>query len=159
MGTKSEDSLDKAGGCFGCGSGNLRGLKLVFRRRDHCVVAETRLDASLAGYDGLVHGGIVATLLDEAMGWALLELAGRYGVTRSLNIQYRRPVAVGRALEVSAHIVEGTEAGPLWIEASVRDSRGRLLASAMGEWVLVRDSRVRSRSASLPPAGTAEGPA
>lgn len=144
MGTRTEDS--NAGGCFGCGSGNPRGLRLAFERRDHCVVAETKLDASLAGYDGLVHGGIVATLLDEAMGWALLELAGRYGVTRSLTVQYRRPVAVGRGLEISAHIVDGTETGPLWIEATVKDSRGRLLASAMGEWVLVRSSRVRSRS-------------
>lgn len=158
MGTKSEDSRDEAGGCFGCGSGNLRGLKLEFRRRGHCVAAETRLDASLAGYDGLVHGGIVATLLDEAMGWALLELAGRYGVTRSLNVQYRRPVAVGRGLEVSAHIVDGTEAGPVWVEASVKDARGRLLASAMGEWVLVRDSRVRGRGAGQPPTGGAETP-
>ena len=119
-------------------------------------VAETRLDATLAGYDGLVHGGIVATLLDEAMGWALLELAKRFGVTRSLNVQYRRPVAVGRALEISAHIVDGTENGPLWIEASVKDSRGRLLASAMGEWVLVRESRVRGRVEARQASGAGE---
>ena len=153
MGTKTEDSNGNAGGCFGCGTGNLRGLKLLFERRDHSVVAETKLDASLAGYDGLVHGGIVATLLDEAMGWALLELAGRYGVTRTLSVQYRRPVAVGRGLVISAHIVDGTEAGPLWIEATVKDLRGRLLASAMGEWVLVRASRVRARGNELPPSG------
>ena len=137
-------------GCFGCSSTNGRGLGLVFERRDGLVEAHTTLGESFAGYDGLVHGGIVSTLLDEAMGWAILELAGRFAVTRSLTVDFRRPVLIDRPLRVHARI-SGEEAdGALRVEASVVDARERLLASAVGIWVPVRDSRVRAAKGKRP---------
>lgn len=134
-------------GCFGCSSANQRGLGLVFVRLDGLVEAEATLGESFAGYDGLVHGGIVSTLLDEAMGWAILELAGRFAVTRSLTVNFRRPVLIDRPLKVNARI-DGEEVdGALRVESGVLDARGRLLASAVGIWVPVRESRVRTPGA------------
>jgi uncharacterized protein (TIGR00369 family) len=130
-------------GCFGCSSANDRGLGLVFERRDSIVEARTTLGESFAGYDGLVHGGIVSTLLDEAMGWAILELTGRFAVTRSLTVAFRRPVLTDRPLLVSARIGGEESDGAMRVEADVVDARGRLLASATGIWVPVRESRVR----------------
>ncbi|HYC53776.1 MAG TPA: PaaI family thioesterase [Candidatus Binatia bacterium] len=130
-------------GCFGCSPENARGLALVFARDGDTVVASTRIQSAFEGYEGLVHGGVVATLLDEAMGWALLELAGRYGVTRTLKVDYRRPVTVQRELTISARITGGDGVRSIVIEAGVRDERGRLLASAVGDWVPVRSGRVR----------------
>lgn len=144
-------------GCFGCSPDNGRGLGLVFERRDGIVEARTTLGESFAGYDGLVHGGIVSTLLDEAMGWAILELAGRYAVTRSLAVDFRRPVFIDRPLRVHARIAGEEADGALRVEAGVVDGRERLLASAVGIWVPVRDSRVRGARAKRPssaPAGT-----
>ncbi len=131
-------------GCFGCSTSNVRGLGLVFERHDGRVEARTTLDQTFAGYDGLVHGGIVSTLLDEAMGWAILELAGRYAVTRSLTVDFRRPVFIDRPLRVHATIAGEEEDGALRVEAGVMDARDRLLASAVGIWVPVRTSRVRT---------------
>ena len=130
-------------GCFGCSSANERGLGLVFRRGEGVVEADATLGESFAGYDGLVHGGIVSTLLDEAMGWVILELAGRFAVTRSLVVDFRRPVFIDRPLKVSARIAAEEADGALRVEAGVVDARGRLLASAVGIWVPVRESRVR----------------
>lgn len=138
-----QDTSDSVG-CFGCSTNNVRGLGLVFERRDGLVEARTTLDETFAGYDGLVHGGIVSTLLDEAMGWAILELAGRYAVTRSLQVSFRRPVLIDKPLRVHARIAGEEEDGALRVEAGVVDARERLLASAVGIWVPVRTSRVRS---------------
>jgi len=130
-------------GCFGCSLDNERGLGLVFERGEGMVEAQTSLGHAFAGYDGLVHGGIVSTLLDEAMGWAILELAGRFAVTRSLTVDFRRPVFVDKPLRIQARIAGEESDGALRVEAGVTDARGRLLASAIGIWVPVRASRVR----------------
>lgn len=130
-------------GCFGCSAANEKGLGLVFAKREDLVEASATLGDSFAGYDGLVHGGIVSTLLDEAMGWAILELAGRYAVTRSLTVEFRRPVLIGRPLKLNARIAGEEPDGALRVEARIVDMRDRLLASAVGIWVPVRHSRVR----------------
>lgn len=143
MGQEEEGATSEAGGCFGCASGNRRGLALEFRRRGEEVVAETVLDASFAGYDGLAHGGIVATILDEAMGWAILELTGHYAVTRRLQVDFRRPVATGKPLTIHARLASAASDTSVRVTAEVADSRGRLLASATGEWARLRAGRVR----------------
>lgn len=137
-------------GCFGCSTANHRGLGLVFQRGEGVVEAQATLDHSFAGYDGLVHGGIVSTLLDEAMGWAILELAGRFAVTRSLTVDFRRPVWIDRPLTVRAHMAGEQADGALRVEAGIVDVRGRLLASAVGIWVPVRNNRVRPVKRTVP---------
>jgi uncharacterized protein (TIGR00369 family) len=143
VGDDADNSNGSGNGCFGCSLENERGLGLVFQCRDGIVEAETTLGDSFAGYDGLVHGGIVSTLLDEAMGWAILELAGRFAVTRSLAVDFRRPVFVDKPLKVHARMAGEETDGALRVEAGVTDARGRTLASAVGVWVPVRTSRVR----------------
>jgi uncharacterized protein (TIGR00369 family) len=128
-------------GCFGCGVSNPRGLHLEFSRDgERGVVAYTKPESDLAGYRGFVHGGVIAAMLDEAMGWALLHVGGRYGVTRSMTIDYRRPARIGRELHVRAHI-ESVHARTAIMLATLRDARGRILAKAEGEWALVRNER------------------
>jgi uncharacterized protein (TIGR00369 family) len=138
---------ENGNGCFGCSLDNERGLGLVFQRGEGIVEAETTLGHAFAGYDGLVHGGIVSTLLDEAMGWAILELAGRFAVTRSLTVDFRRPVFIDKPLKIHARLTGEEADGALRVEAGVVDGRGRLLASAIGIWVPVRTSRVRTSKA------------
>jgi uncharacterized protein (TIGR00369 family) len=127
-------------GCFGCGPDNPRGLRLEFLRDGDAVVSHTSLGLDYAGYRHFVHGGVIAAILDEAMGWALLQIRGRYGVTRSLRVDYRRPVRVAVPLTVRASIdAFGEDAAE--ISAMIRDQRGRLLASAGSHWTLVRNAR------------------
>ncbi|RMF21404.1 MAG: PaaI family thioesterase [Deltaproteobacteria bacterium] len=127
-------------GCFGCGTSNRVGLRLVFEREGDDVVSRTSLGREYAGYKDFVHGGIVATMLDEAMGWALFHLAGSYGVTHTLNVRYRRPVLVGREVVVRASIADQDERR-YRLRARVEDELGRVLATAEGEWAAVREQR------------------
>ncbi len=127
-------------GCFGCGTANQFGLRLVFERHGDEVLARTSLGREYAGYKDFVHGGIVATMLDEAMGWALLELGGSYGVTHTLNVRYRRPVFVGRKIIVRASILDQDDRR-YRVGARVEDELGRVLATAEGEWAVVREER------------------
>lgn len=127
-------------GCFGCGPDNPRGLRLEFHREGDTVISHVSLGREYAGYRDFIHGGVIAAMLDEAMGWALLHIGGRYGVTRSLKVDYRRPVRVASRLTVRAGVeVFGNDTAE--ISAVIRDQRGRILAQAASHWVLVRNAR------------------
>lgn len=119
------------------------GLRLAFERGEDEVRCQTTVGKEFVGYSDFIHGGIVTTMLDEAMGWSLISLIGRYGVTRSLRIDFRRPVRSGKRVTLSARILEvsGAEAR---VASTIEDSRGRLLARAEGDWVLVRSERART---------------
>jgi len=127
-------------GCFGCGAANPVGLKLEFERDGDVVRSRTSVARSYAGYRAFAHGGVIATMLDEAMGWAMLHIAGCYGVTKALNVSYRRPVHVDRPIVLSA-CVTAQRSGRVFLEASIEDAKGRVLASAAGEWSIVREER------------------
>ena len=127
-------------GCFGCSTSNPFGLKLSFERVGDDIVSRTNVSREYAGYRAFAHGGVIATMLDEAMGWAMLHIAGYYGVTVSLNVTYRRPVIVGRPVVLSARVT-GQRNSRLFLDARIEDERGRLLARAEGEWSIVREER------------------
>ncbi len=141
---QADSSRDRLfAGCFGCGPENDSGLGLAFKQDNDGVVCRTAIDANFVGYEDFVHGGIVSTLLDEAMGWALFEGLGRYGVTRKLTVEFRRPVKASTELIVSARIIE-QKGTTVRTEAAIKDSRARLLASGSAEWSLVRTARSRT---------------
>ena len=131
-------------GCFGCGPDNPVGLRLTFTRENDSVVARVAVPASYAGYREFVHGGVVATLLDEGMGWALFHLVGRYGVTETLDIRYRRPVRLGQSLTLRSRVIDVADSR-VTLESTLEDSRGRLLARGEGKWVLVRKERAAAK--------------
>src|SRR5271156_3028239 len=84
-----------ANGCFGCGGANSRGMKLTFDQDDATrrIRGMFRLGSEYEGGPGFVHGGIIATLLDEVMG-KVSRFRGIRTVTAELNVQYLRPVPV-----------------------------------------------------------------
>ena len=131
-------------GCFGCGTDNPIGMKLRFERDGDAVICRSRLNREYAGYRDFVHGGVVATLLDEAMGWALVHASGNYGVTRNLQVNYRRPIAVDRSIVLRGKILE-IDGRSVRLASSIEDDRGRLLASAEGDWVMVREERAAAK--------------
>lgn len=123
--------------CFGCGSLNSSGLHLRFRTLDDSTVwAEFSPTREHEGYLGMVHGGITATLLDEAMMWAVTQ-AGAIAVTARVSIVYRQPLAVGRPVRVTARVV--TQRSRLIdAHAEVRDVESdALLAEAEGRFMRV----------------------
>lgn len=77
--------------CFGCDPDNRIGLKLQFTRSGDTISALWEPRPDLEGYPGVVHGGIQATLVDEIGAWYVYAVLGTAGVTKSLNIEYKKP--------------------------------------------------------------------
>ena len=92
--------------CFACGSSNGVGLGLKFyRQQDGSVFGDFFADSKFEGYSGIIHGGIVATLLDSAMTHCIL-MENIPALTGRLSIKYSTPIRTGTAVKLEAKIVD-----------------------------------------------------
>jgi uncharacterized protein (TIGR00369 family) len=102
-----EIKFETYGNCFVCGENNPNGLQLSFEIDKQRQTLKTTFKASLTfqGWDGIVHGGIISTLLDEAMAKLVYEL-GYHAVTASLEIKFKKPAPILEPLTVCGEITE-----------------------------------------------------
>jgi uncharacterized protein (TIGR00369 family) len=123
--------------CFGCGPANAGGLHLEFLlAEDGRVVCLPTIPDSFEGPAGYLHGGIIATLLDEAMSKSV-RAQGLTAMTRQMEINYLRPVPSGAPIRVEGRLVR-SEGRKHWSEARIVDTRGHTLADAKGLFIEVR---------------------
>jgi uncharacterized protein (TIGR00369 family) len=123
--------------CFGCGRANSFGLRLEFMLApDGTVVCSTAVAESFEGHPGYLHGGIIATLLDETMSKAL-RAKGLTAMTRHMEVDYRRPVPSTTPIRMEGRVVS-SEGRKHWVEANILDSDGKALARSKGLFVEVR---------------------
>lgn len=114
-------------GCFGCGPGNPIGLHLQFEaHQDGGVQAHFAPGEAHQGWDGVMHGGLVTVLLDEAMAWAASATTTMYYTAR-LEVRYRKPVHTGSALLVRGWITRN-RGRTLETRAEVQSEDGSVLA-------------------------------
>jgi len=92
--------------CFACGTANPIGLNLHFYVSGKYVCSDVALRKDYEGWENMAHGGIVSTLLDEVMSWAVIYFKRIFFVTRSMRIKYLKPVPLDTQLTVKAHILE-----------------------------------------------------
>ena len=123
--------------CFGCGGNNEAGMRLVFdldfdakRTRGRFV-----LGANYAGGAGFAHGGIIAVVLDEAMG-KISKLTEEKAVTAELNVVYRKPVPVDKEIVVEGW-QEEVKGRNRFRVGEIRDVEGNLLARGTGRFVTI----------------------
>jgi uncharacterized protein (TIGR00369 family) len=92
--------------CFACGPENVAGmhLKFTFDQRRQMFVCRFRLDERYTGPPGHCHGGIVATILDEAMG-KVNRIRQVIALTSQMTVDYLRPVPLKQALRVESREV------------------------------------------------------
>jgi len=122
-----------AGGCFACGQHNPIGLRLRFAAEAQGIRAEFTPGPEYQGYEGVVHGGIVAAALDDAMA-NLVHLQGREALTARLEVRYRREAPIGQRLVVTATVVR--DRGRVFsAEAHLTLPDGTRLADARGTFV------------------------
>jgi uncharacterized domain 1 len=123
--------------CFGCGPANPIGLHLeFFVAEDLSVVSTPTIADIFEGPRGMVHGGIIATLLDEAMSKAVRS-RGLTSVTRQMEVEYLRPVPSGSTVRIEGHLVR-SEGRKHWTEARILDGKSHTLATAKGLFIEVR---------------------
>lgn len=94
--------------CFVCGKENRIGLKLDFKAENRKIKAEFIPKEELQGFEGIVHGGIITTVLDEAM-VKLAFLLGLNAVTSKISVEFKYPAIVGRKYFITGEITEEQE--------------------------------------------------
>ncbi len=123
-------------GCFGCGDRNPFGLHLKFTTTPDGVRARIVPLVEHQGFENVIHGGIISTVLDEAMAWATAA-AGAWAVTGEMCIRFRAPLRVGQATTVSASI-ESQRARLISATATLaRDADGATIATASASFLRV----------------------
>jgi acyl-coenzyme A thioesterase PaaI-like protein len=128
--------------CFACGTLNTNGLGLNLHLEHERSWTDLTLDRRFEGWEGIAHGGIVTTILDEVMAWSLVA-SDNWGVTARLAVEFRRPVPVETPIRADGWVtrsrrrVVDTAARMIDLETGVE------LATATGVYVAADDARKR----------------
>jgi len=135
-------NLPKKNLCFACGPANPQGMHLKFhideaRRRASCTF---RLGKRYTGPPAHCHGGIIATILDDAMG-KLNKVYGVVAVTSKMTVEYLRPVPLYQRLQVESRHVS-RRGRRLKHVAEIRDRSGTVLARSQGVFIAIDPEKV-----------------
>ena len=128
------------GHCFGCGPLNVDGLRLTFDPGPDGSVAEFEVPDRFQSWAGMAHGGIVALMLDEAVGWAAWH-AGHPGVTGRLQVSYRRPLKLGETVRIVGK-VEKIRRTLVYATAVVENRDDRSLVADATATLMMTDTTV-----------------
>ncbi len=129
--------------CFACGDRNEQGLRLVFRREGDRICADFTPNPHHQGFPGVLHGGIIATLLDETMG-RTGALRREWLITGKLDIRYRLPAPIDQPVRVWGQIAQ-ERTGAVDAIGAVELTDGTVVAEARGLFLKVPEP-VASRS-------------
>jgi uncharacterized protein (TIGR00369 family) len=120
--------------CFGCGESNPLGLHMQFLTDEKHVYSFVTVPVAMAGWDQTVHGGIISTILDEIMGWAVIYLLKKIGVTKSMTVDFMKPVHVGEQLTVIGTIEEVRSERQIMVTGAIYTDGETLCAKATGDF-------------------------
>lgn len=123
--------------CFGCGPASDVGLKLEFSMTpEKEVVCFAQISSQYEGPPGCIHGGIIATILDEAMSKAN-RANGKVAMTRQMQVEYLRPVPSGTPIRIEGKLTR-VEGRKLATEGRILNSAGAVLATATALFLTVQ---------------------
>ena len=127
--------------CYGCGELNPESLGITFEVDGLKVIGRFTGRKEHQGFPGVAHGGLAATVMDDAMGWAMYA-AGAWAMTARMEVKYRKPVPLEEEVIVTAEVVR--DRGK-WLEAvsEIRSASGQRLAEAKGVFVRLPDEIAR----------------
>lgn len=142
--------------CFGCGKDNPQGMKLKFyldEERQRCI-GRFRLPKRYQGPPGHAHGGVIATILDEAMG-KINKLRHVVALTKTMAIEYLKPVPLGKSISVEGYEVR-VRGRKHTNAAEIRNQKGEVLARGTGLFIAVDPEKMfakhlKKSSRPLPP--------
>ena len=106
LATRARPSLDVEVAphrCFACGSLNEGGIHLDLHVSEDRCWTDLALPERFQGWDGIAHGGIVCTILDEVMAWSLAA-TDNWGVTARMTVDFKRPIGIGTPIHAEGWI-------------------------------------------------------
>jgi uncharacterized protein (TIGR00369 family) len=123
--------------CFACGPDNPHGLQLTFEYGDGTARTAVMVAQRFSGWSSVLHGGIVATLLDEAMAHAAIS-RGIRAVTARLEVRFRKAIPVGAPLVAEGRI-ESRRGRVLELSSQLVAPDGTPYAQARGRFVVEQE--------------------
>ena len=118
--------------CFGCSPVNPAGLQMKFYTDEKSIYSWLKVPDHLCGWNRLVHGGVISTILDEVMGWAAIHLLKVIVLTKTMTVDYIQPVFMDDELEAKGWITKFDNDGEVIIDAMVHNGRNELCARSTG---------------------------
>jgi uncharacterized protein (TIGR00369 family) len=137
-----EDFRIRPHNCFACGEMNEIGLHLRLNLEPSRCWTELVMPRRFEGWEGIIHGGILCTILDEVMAWALV-VHDNWGVTARMAIDFRRPVSVGQSIRAEGWITEARRRIQVTAGRIVDSRTGDELAAAQATYVAATEARKR----------------
>lgn len=135
------------GYCFACGDTNPIGLRMRFFVKDEFVYSETPIRNEHQGWVEIAHGGIVSTILDETMSWAVLYFKREFIVTKNMQITFVRPLATNRTYLSRAKVLETEDPKKVKSYATILSDEGKIMARSIGEFRLLSKDEMKRISA------------
>ena len=123
--------------CFACSPKNKFGLQMKLFTDGEAVFSRISVPEHMGGWKNIAHGGIVATILDEIMGWAGLYLLKKVTLTNSMTVDFIKAVRIGEALEAEGRVVEFDGGRSAAIEGFLYNGKRELCARASGSFTVL----------------------
>jgi uncharacterized protein (TIGR00369 family) len=124
--------------CFVCGEANPAGLKLRFETDGRVVQTRFRPRLEHVGFKKTVHGGIIATLLDEIMVWACAVRTRRFAFCAELNVRFLGPLRPDSEVVAIGELAANRRDRLFEARAFLRNGAGRTLAEATGKYLPIK---------------------
>jgi uncharacterized protein (TIGR00369 family) len=137
-----ERGLPYSDWCYVCGEDNPIGFRIVLSTEDGRVRIRYKPEVQRQGYIGVVHGGVLSTLLDEAMAWAPTVHTGRMCVTAELTVRFLQPFPLEKMMIVEAWADKVTRRLSL-VQGEVKDEEGTVYATARGKFLPMSQEETR----------------
>ncbi|MEN8152755.1 MAG: PaaI family thioesterase [Acidobacteriota bacterium] len=122
--------------CFVCGTDNPTGLRFKFEDNNEGVISRISFPERFQGWEGIVHGGIISTAIDEVMVKAAAKERIRC-VTAEINVRFKKPCYTGHKYVLSGKIVENNNK-ILKAEGKITDSKNRTIAEGSGKLFVIK---------------------
>lgn len=122
--------------CFACGTNNLHGLHMKFYS-DGCkyITSSLKLEKKFKGWDRLIHGGIISTILDELMAWTVICITKNIMLTKSMTTNYYNKVTTNTEIQAFAWIEE-IKSKEAILKSELYDDKNNLCAQAIGVYAM-----------------------
>lgn len=145
----TESDTDTISNCFGCAPRNPIGLRLVFEEHGGGYSTRMKLGADYESFPGIVHGGIVASILDETLAQAVYRSGRVSAFTSGLRIRYGRPMETDTEYNAYAEIVRRDE-DSVQATGRIELPTGELVAVGDGTFYLLTDGVLGQYGERLP---------
>ena len=126
--------------CFVCGESNPAGLKLRFETDGRIVTTRFTPKPEHVGFKRVIHGGILATLLDEMMVWACAVQTKRFAFCAELTVRFQQPARPGEEISATAELADNRRGKIFQAKGELRNPKGEVLATATGKYLPVPET-------------------